>query len=284
MTRRRARHEAGYSERTYADAARGGVRRCARDGGVGRGAGSGARRGHQQPAGSGSNSSSVIEIDGHPRPDPRNPPSVDHRLATPDDFAVMRLPISAGRAFHRGRTARGPPCRPRQRVDGAALLPGEDPVGRRLRIRDGAWITVVGVTGDMIQDWLNKRMRRRCNRRGGCQAPTDFMGIAVRTAGDPAPPPARPAGAAARVDRPSRGSDDDDAGAAAGNGRAACQYLAAIMTVFGRLRLIPGRRLLVCGDTPTWSAAAPRDRSSHRARSISRDVVRMTVPRRCGSR
>ena len=64
--------------------------------------------------------------------------------------------------------------------------PGEDPVGRRLRIdKDGSWITVVGVCGDIIQDWFDRRNVPTIYRPFA-QAPTGYFGIAVRANGDPA--------------------------------------------------------------------------------------------------
>lgn len=51
------------------------------------------------PPASGSNSARVIEIDGHPAPDPKNPPEVDNRLATADYFTIMRISIGAGTRF-----------------------------------------------------------------------------------------------------------------------------------------------------------------------------------------
>ena len=40
-----------------------------------------------------------IEIDGKPKPDPANPPSVDYRAATPDLFAALQTRFKSGRAF-----------------------------------------------------------------------------------------------------------------------------------------------------------------------------------------
>ena len=35
--------------------------------------------------------------------------------------------------------------------------PNEDPIGRRVRVLKGPWLTVIGVSGDVIHDWFNRR-------------------------------------------------------------------------------------------------------------------------------
>jgi len=43
-------------------------------------------------------------------------------------------------------------------VDGSPALAGlVDAVGGRVRVGDGIWMTVVGVCGDVIHDWFDRR-------------------------------------------------------------------------------------------------------------------------------
>ena len=47
----------------------------------------------------GNNSGRTIEIEGQPNQDPSSPPEVDYRVATPETFSVLRVPILRGRSF-----------------------------------------------------------------------------------------------------------------------------------------------------------------------------------------
>ena len=67
---------------------------------------------------------------------------------------LMRVPLLAGRMIQDSdRTTRR--RRARQPVAGQPLLAGKNALGKRFRIRaDGPFITVVGIVGDVTQDWL----------------------------------------------------------------------------------------------------------------------------------
>jgi len=129
------------------------------------------------------NAGHAIEIDGHPNPDPANPPSVDYRAVSPGFFDAMRIPILRGRAF----TAAD-----REGTEAVAIVtqamaekyfPGADAIGRRIKLGQ-SWTTVVGVSGDVIHDWFGRR-RYPTAYRPYAQAPTGTVAFAVRTTGDP---------------------------------------------------------------------------------------------------
>ena len=66
------------------------------------------------------------------------------------------------------------------------LWPGQDPMGRRLSIGDAAhhsWLTVVGVTGDVKQDWFEAEPSPTIYRPY-LQAPARTTDFAIRAAGD----------------------------------------------------------------------------------------------------
>ena len=190
------------------------------------------------PPASGGNSSRAIEIDGHPAPDPKNPPVVDNRIATPGYFDVMRIPILRGRGF----TAAD-----RDGADFVAVVsdsmakkywPGEDPIGRRLKIADsGPWITVVGVSGDIIHDWFNRRNNPSLYRPMA-QVPTSYFGIEVRTAGDPSAVAGAVRQALLQVDATQPVFEMMPMRQALQERTIGLQYLAAIMTVFAALALL----------------------------------------------
>jgi putative ABC transport system permease protein len=111
--------------------------------------------------------------------------SVDYRSSSDDYFDAMRIRLLAGRAFNSG-----------DRGDTRALAvvsqslverywPGEDPLGRRFRLSaDGDWITVVGVVGDVLQDWFQQRRAPTVYRPLAQDAPFT-QAFVVRTVGDP---------------------------------------------------------------------------------------------------
>jgi hypothetical protein len=67
----------------------------------------------------------------------------------------------------------------------AKYWPGEDPIGRRLKGRTGPWITVIGISGDVIQDWFDRRNAPTMYRPIE-QAPGEYLAAVVRTSGDAA--------------------------------------------------------------------------------------------------
>jgi putative ABC transport system permease protein len=68
----------------------------------------------------------------------------------PGFFEVMGIPIVAGRGFGPDDGPGSPAVGIVTAVGAEAWWPGEDPVGRRLKLgRDAEWITIVGVTPDL---------------------------------------------------------------------------------------------------------------------------------------
>jgi putative ABC transport system permease protein len=132
---------------------------------------------------SGSNSTRPIEIDGHPTPDPRNPPTVDNHVATEAYFDTVRLPMLRGRNFTSADREGSAWVAIVSESMAKKYWPGEDPIGRRLKIPNGPWITVVGICGDIIQDWFDRR-NVPTMYRPIAQAPSDYFAVVVRTAGD----------------------------------------------------------------------------------------------------
>jgi putative ABC transport system permease protein len=134
--------------------------------------------------GSGSSSSRVVEIEGHPPADPKDPAELENRVITPAMFDVMRIPVTRGRGFTTGDRADSQPVAIVSESAARKYWPNEDPIGRRFRVRDGAWTTVVGLSGDIIHDWFIRRNAPTMYRPAS-QAPPDYFGVVVRTAGDP---------------------------------------------------------------------------------------------------
>ena len=72
----------------------------------------------------------------------------------------MRLPLLEGRAFATGDTADSMPVAIVSQALANRLWPGESALGRRLQLPttdDRRWITIVGVAGNIIDDWFSRR-------------------------------------------------------------------------------------------------------------------------------
>ena len=94
---------------------------------------------------------SVLGRDQAPADQPR---SVYH-AATPQYFRVMRIPLRRGRLLAEGDTREAPPVAVVNEAFVRTVFPGEDPIGRRIRIGvraadgDPELFEIVGVVGDV---------------------------------------------------------------------------------------------------------------------------------------
>ena len=92
-----------------------------------------------------------FRIEGRVFASPGDVPSVERYGVTPDYFAVMRIPLLAGRLFTSTDRADGPLVLLVGETTARTHWPGENPVGTRVRIGgpNSPWRTVVGVVGDV---------------------------------------------------------------------------------------------------------------------------------------
>jgi putative ABC transport system permease protein len=133
----------------------------------------------------GNNSGRTIEIEGQPNQDPSNPPEVDYRVATSDVFSVLQVPILRGRGFTSADREDAQLVAVVTHSLAQRYFPDTDPIGRRIRIvADGQWVTVVGICGDVIQDWFARRNHPTLYRPFP-QAPSRSMALLVRTNSEP---------------------------------------------------------------------------------------------------
>jgi putative ABC transport system permease protein len=97
------------------------------------------------------------EIEGRPR-DPKQDVPNTVIMISPDYFRTMDVKLLRGRAFVDSDTATGPGVAIVNQKFVEALWPGDDPIGKRLRIfqnRDKTptgWLTVVGVAPNILQN------------------------------------------------------------------------------------------------------------------------------------
>ncbi len=84
-----------------------------------------------------------------------NLPLAVYRVVSPDYFRTMQIPTLRGRAFDRQDTAAKPAVVVINRSLAEQFWPGEDAVGKRLKVgpadSPNPWATVIGVVGDVRQ-------------------------------------------------------------------------------------------------------------------------------------
>lgn len=105
-----------------------------------------------------SNQRRRVVVDGRPD-DPNGPRWINYRGVTAGFFDVLRIPILEGRAI----TAQDRNGTQQVAVVSKSLSelywPGQSPIGRRVKLNreDAEWLTVVGVSGNTLDDWFNSR-------------------------------------------------------------------------------------------------------------------------------
>lgn len=134
---------------------------------------------------SGSNSSTKLEIEGQPI-DKDNPVRANFRIVSTQYFETMRIPIVTGRAFGSIDRESGERVAIVSESLAKRYFKG-DAVGRRLKIQrlEGSdWVTIAGVSGDIIDDWFANRNAPTIYVPEA-QTPTHSINLVARTTGDP---------------------------------------------------------------------------------------------------
>ncbi len=134
----------------------------------------------------------AFTVEGRPVPNVSDLPGAVFRVATPGYFRTMRIPLLRGRDFTERDDSSAPPVVVINRAMALRYWPGEEAVGKRIRLGGvnsrSPWVTVVGVVKDVDQhEW------------GAApddefyfpyrQNPDDiqkYITLVVRTSGDPA--------------------------------------------------------------------------------------------------
>ena len=97
-----------------------------------------------------------VAIAGRPEPPKDETPRFEQQFVTPGYFSVLSVPLLRGRAFSASDTGTSQPVAIVNEAFTRAEFPGEDPVGRQIRVgRDGALRTIVGVAGTMRTVFFN---------------------------------------------------------------------------------------------------------------------------------
>jgi putative ABC transport system permease protein len=121
-------------------------------------------------------------------PESGREPVADYRIASPDYFRTLEIPVDTGRAFDARDREGTQPVVIVNRVLARREFGNADPVGRHLRVgrRDSSapWRTIVGVVGNVLHSEVKGHPEPEMYVPLA-QAPSDMMMLAVRTAGDP---------------------------------------------------------------------------------------------------
>jgi predicted permease len=134
---------------------------------------------------SGSTRSRDLEIEGRAI-DVDHPVHANFRIVSPKYFETLRIPILSGRAFTAADRENSERVAIISESMAARYFKNEPPIGRRLKIQtvEGGWITVAGISGDIIDDWFANRNAPTIYIVDA-QTPTRSINLIARTAGDP---------------------------------------------------------------------------------------------------
>jgi putative ABC transport system permease protein len=140
------------------------------------------------PASNVDNRTTFFAIEGRPMPAPTEYPAADLQIISENFFANLRVPILEGRAFSKldGNQAPGVAVISRSMSD--RFWPGEHPIGGRIKLgatdSDSPWLTIVGICGDIKQNWWDPAARPILYLPYG-QTPSRSSYFLIRTSRDP---------------------------------------------------------------------------------------------------
>jgi putative ABC transport system permease protein len=137
---------------------------------------------------SGADLGAAFTIDGRPNPDNPNGYYVaPYYSVSPAFFATLGVPVLRGRPFADSDGADAVPVLVVSESLAQKYFPGEDPVGRHIRLgfgRPGTTYTIVGVVGDVKQRELGQAMQPQFYT-AFAQLPWPFMSVIARARVEP---------------------------------------------------------------------------------------------------
>jgi len=123
-------------------------------------------------------------IEGRPPVKPGDEPQLQLNSTTPGYFATMRIPLVVGRDFIASDRIGALPVVIVNRAFVDATWPGQSAIGKRIRMGDSTWRTVIGVAGDTRHFTLNEHQLFQAYVPHA-QRPQIFTSLVVRAKGDP---------------------------------------------------------------------------------------------------
>jgi predicted permease len=136
-----------------------------------------------------------IAVEGEPGPAPQNMSrnmAID-RVASPGYFGALGVPLVRGRDFDERDARLSVPVAIVNRTMAERRWPGQDPIGRRIKFgpatAPGAWLTVIGVVGDIreiaLESPVESEVYLPTNQGSGIPPFLWPQYLVIRTAGDP---------------------------------------------------------------------------------------------------
>jgi putative ABC transport system permease protein len=98
-----------------------------------------------------SSAAGSLAIEGRPDADPAQRPYANLGSVSGGYFAAMGIPLVTGRTFAESDSATAPRVAIANLALARTYWPGENAIGKRLRLDDSPWITIVGIVGDVRQ-------------------------------------------------------------------------------------------------------------------------------------
>ena len=133
---------------------------------------------------SGNGGSTTYRVEGQPEPPKGREPVAQLNIVSTGYFRTMGIPQLEGRDFEEQDTADVPSVAVVNDTMARQLWPGLDPIGRRVRLRDAGWVTVVGVVGDVRHSGPSEPTQPQVYTTHEQDARI-FACVVARTAGDP---------------------------------------------------------------------------------------------------
>jgi putative ABC transport system permease protein len=130
----------------------------------------------------------VFTVEERPAATPAEVPMAAYRIVSPGFFPTLGVRLERGRYLHDADGRQATPAAVVSRTLAERFWPGQDPVGRRLKLARPAqelpWLTVVGVVADVRNNWFGADLRPTIYVPGR-QTPNARMNLIVAAAGDP---------------------------------------------------------------------------------------------------
>jgi putative ABC transport system permease protein len=132
-------------------------------------------------AGGGGGSFSIV---GHPWAASEPAPDVERRVASPDYFRTMRIPLKQGRTFTEQDAGDAMKVAVVDEVFAKTFFPKGDAIGQQITFKGKDTYQIVGVVG-AVRDRSLVQQPRAIRYYPSLETPVPFMNVVVRTTGDP---------------------------------------------------------------------------------------------------
>jgi putative ABC transport system permease protein len=179
-------------------------------------------------------------IEGKPV-EPGDQPSGMYQVASPEYFQTLHIPLRAGRLLSPSDGADAPKVAVISERMARRWWKNESPIGQQIKIGEAdfksPWMTIVGVVGDVMHNPYD-RVPRATVYLPYEQAPTLWMDVGVRTAGDPLLTAPAVTAAIRSVDPEQPITDMRTMEKAIHNRSIGLNYMAALMGIFGGIALL----------------------------------------------